>query len=341
MMKMLDGIMEHGDRKFEQWEQIVVAARESAARLVNAQSHQIAFVRNTSEALSFIANGVHWRAGDNIVSAAMEFPANVYPWARLRDIGVELRLHPGHDGWVDTEELLSLVDERTRIVAVSWVQFATGQRLNIRRIGQFCRDRNILHVVDAVQGLGALQLNVEEDYVDAFAAGGQKFLLGPKGVALLYVSDQALQQISPTVVGWTAVKNYTDYQIHDLDFRDGALRYEGGTLNQVGICGLGQALDLFLAAGPEKIEEHLVLLSQYIKQKLKQRGYVVISSDKPEEHSAIITFESNSHSAEEICSHLASMNIIVSSRVGKIRVAPHFYNSKGDIDQMIEALPQI
>ena len=240
---------------------------------------------------------------------------------------------------MDTDELLSRIDERTRLVTVSWVEFGSGQRLDIRRIGGFCRERDILFIVDAVQGLGALQLDVERDCVDAFAAGAHKFLLGPKGVALLYVSDRVLDHIRPTVVGWTAVRNYKDYLIHDLDFREGAARFEGGTLNEVGICGLGCSINLMLAAGPVRIEQHLLSLNEYITTKLGERGYEVFNSRQPAERSAIVVCQHPAHSAERICSHLERQNIIVSARLGHLRIAPHFYNSKDDVDAMIDALP--
>jgi cysteine desulfurase/selenocysteine lyase len=339
MNATLDGISQHADRKFEEWEHATMLARRAAARLVNAQPHQIGFLRNTSEALSVIANGIDWRVGDNVVSAAVEFPANIYPWSRLGIHGVSLRLQPERDGLVDTDELLSLVNDRTRVVAISWVQFATGQRLDLRRIGQFCRERNILHVVDAVQGLGALQLDVERDCIDAFAAGAHKFLLGPKGVALLYISDRALEQVSPTVIGWTAVKGYHDYLIHDFDFRDGALRFEGGTLNEIGICGLGKAIELFLAVGPQKIEGHLLNLNDHIRRGVEALGYRVIGAGKRGEQSAIIAIEGGNASADEICRQLAARSIIISSRSGRLRVAPHFYNSYEDIDKFISILP--
>jgi selenocysteine lyase/cysteine desulfurase len=341
MTKMLKGVSECADRKFEEWERGTMLARSAAARLVNAQPHQIAFTRNTSEAISIIANGLEWHAGDNIVSAAAEFPANIYPWSRFKGQGVELRLQADSDGLVDTDALLSLVDERTRVVAISWVQFGTGQRLDIRRIGQFCRERGILHVVDAIQGLGALQLDVERDSVDAFAAGGHKFLLGPKGAGVLYLSERALERVTPTVIGWTAVKDYHDYLIHDLNFREGALRFEGGTLNEVGICGLGQAIELFLRVGPEKIEQYLLSLNEYLARNVEERGYRVISTGRREDRSAIVVFEGEGFSADDACQRLASLGIIVSTRLGRLRVAPHFYNSREDIDKLVEALPRL
>ncbi len=340
MVGVLDGVMSHGPRIWEDLERIHSTARAQAARLVNGQSHQIAFLRNTSEALSTIANGISWQAGDNIVSTSVEFPANLYPWLRVAAAhSVELRLQSPQDGRIDTDDLLRLIDERTRVVTVSWVQFATGQKLDIRRIGRYCRAREILFVVDAVQGLGALQMDVEEDCIDAFAASGHKFLLGPKGISLLYMSDGAMERVHPTVIGWTAVEKYDDYLRHELNFRKGAVRFEGGALNTVGICGLGEALDLFLKAGPSRIERHLLSLNNYLTQALEDRGYRVVSPQSEGDASAIVVCRHDCHSAEEICAHLDSRNIITSARLGRLRIAPHFYNTQADVDALVEALP--
>ena len=304
MANVLDRAMYLGPHAFEDLEQMQLTAQQRAAQLVNAKTHQIAFLRNTSDAISAIANGVSWRRGDNFVTAAGEFPANVYPWLRVAaEFEVETKItKPGDRGLISVDELLELVDDRTRVVSVSWVEFATGQRLDIQRIGKFCRERGILFFVDAIQGLGALQLDVERDYIDAFAAGAQKFLLGPKGVALLYLSDGALEMVRPTVLGWTAVKDYSDYLVHDIDFREGAARFEGGTPNVVGICGLGESIDLFLTTGPAKIEQHLLSLNRYLAQGLQDRGYRVTSSQKPSELSAIVTCQHDRYPAQEICS---------------------------------------
>jgi selenocysteine lyase/cysteine desulfurase len=312
----------------------------AAAKLVNAEARQIAFVRNTSEALSIVANGVDWKLGDNVVSTAVEFPANVYPWARISAAhGVQLRLQPEIDGRIEVENLLSLVDDRTRVVTVSWVQFASGQRLDIRRIGQFCRNREILFVVDAVQGLGAFELDVIRDYVDVFASAAHKFLLGPKGIALLYLSDWALERVRPTVIGWTAVENYRDYLTHDLNLRDGAVRFEGGTLNEVGICGLGAAIELLLRAGPQRIEQYLIALGVHLIERLNERGYRIVSPRQFSDASAIIVCCHPDFPADRVCSHLDSQNIITSARLNRLRIAPHFYNTLADVEALIDALP--
>ena len=340
MSTMLDGVARHGARKAEEWDRIQTSTRLAAAKLVNAEARQIAFVRNTSEALSIVANGIDWKLGDNVVSPAVEFPANVYPWARISTAyGVQLRLQPEIGGRIEMEDLLSLVDERTRVVTVSWVQFASGQRLDIRRIGQFCREREILFVVDAVQGLGAFELDVIRDYVDVFASAAHKFLLGPKGIALLYLSDWALERVHPTVIGWTAVENYRDYLTHDLTLRDGAVRFEGGSLNEVGICGLGAAIELLLRAGPQRIEQYLLALRLDLIERLSERGYRIVSPGQLGDASAIIVCCHPDFPADRVCSQLDSQNIITSARLGRLRIAPHFYNTVADVEALIDALP--
>jgi cysteine desulfurase / selenocysteine lyase len=340
MVHALDGSMYHGPRISEEMDAIQANTRCRAAELVNAEPHQIAFLRNTSDAISAIANGISWLPGDNVVTTSVEFPANVYPWRRIAAMQeIELRAQKQRDGYIDVEELLGLVDERTRVVTISWVQFSTGQRLDLRRIGEFCHERDILVVVDAVQGLGALRLDVRADCVDAFAAGAQKFLLGPKGISLLYLSDRALERTKPTVIGWTAVKGYSDYLSHDLDFREGAVRFEGGTLNVPGICGLGEALGLFLRVGPEKIETHLLALNDYFAQELSARGYRVTSPRAAKESSGILICRHPRFTGEQICAHLDSQNIVVSARLEGLRIAPHFYNTREEADALLAALP--
>lgn len=341
MDRVLDSAMYDGPRAADELEERLTTARCRAARLMATQPHHIAFLRNTSEALSVVANGLDWLSGDNIVTAAAEFPSNVYPWRRIaEERSVEVRAVRDRCGMVDQDELLSLVDERTRVLTVSWVQFATGQRLDLRRIGSFCRERGVLFVVDAIQGLGGLQLDAERDCVDAVAAGAHKYLLGPKGVSVLYLSQQALEQVRPTVIGWTAVKDHSDYLPHDFDFREGAVRFEGGTLNVAGICGLSEAIDLMLQAGPAAIEKHLLSLSVRLVAELEARGYQVVGPRLPAQMSAIVACRHPRYPAAELCRRLDSRNIVTSVRQEALRIAPHFYNSEADLEILLAELPQ-
>lgn len=340
MRKLIDDVTENGSVNYDDWLRAYEHTRASAARLVNARPHEIAFMRNTSGALSTVANGIDWREGDTVVTCNVEFPSNFYPWMRLREErGIKMRLADERDGRIDAEEIISLIDDRTRLVTLSWVQFSSGFRSDLARIGRFCRERDVIFCVDAIQGLGGLKLDVERDCIDVFAADAHKYLLGPEGVALFYVSDRVIDRIRPSVVGWTSVKDYERYLDYDLDYRDGALRFECGTLNTVGVYGLGAAIDLFLETGPEKIEEYLLGLSDYLAGRLESKGYEITGSARPGETSAIVTCKHEKHSPGNLYRLLRGRNIITAPRVKRLRISPHFYNLREEVDALVDALP--
>src|SRR5262245_27489125 len=152
---LTNDVTDNGAAHWDDWCRTYDRARASGARLVNAQTHEIAFMRNTSDGISAVANGIDWREGDAVVTNNVEFPSNIYPWQRLeKERGVRLRMAEERDGRIDADELLSLVDDRTGVVAMSWVQFGSGFRADLKRIGEFCRERGIIFFVDAIQGLG-------------------------------------------------------------------------------------------------------------------------------------------------------------------------------------------
>lgn len=345
MQALIEDVTLNGSANYEDWCRTYEETRHSAARLVNARPHEIAFMRNTSEALSAVANGIDWREGDNVVSCNVEFPSNIYPWQRLREThGVQMKLAEERDGRIHPDELISLIDDRTRVVTISWVQFASGYRSNLARIGKFCRERDIIFVIDAIQGLGGLNLDVERDFVDAFAADAHKYLIGPEGIALLYISDRVIDRIKPTVVGWTSVKNYEQFSHraveYKLDYRNGAERFECGTLNTVGVYGLGAAIDLFLEVGPEKIEQYLLSLSDYLAERLTSKGYDVVSPRAAGETSAIVTCRHERHTPRDLHRLLSARNIQTAPRMNRLRISPHFYNTREEVDALIEALPE-
>jgi cysteine desulfurase/selenocysteine lyase len=324
----------------DKWSDTYDRVRASAAKLINARPHEIAFMRNTSDAISAVANGIDWKAGDNIVTCNVEFPANVYPWMRVASAyGVDIKKATERDGRVDPDELLSLIDERTKVLALSWVQFGSGFRSDLRKIGRRCRERGVIFAVDAIQGLGGLRLDVEADCVDAVAADGHKYLLGPEGIALLYVSDSVIDRIHPTTVGWMSVEEPVHYLDYQLNYRRGAGRFECGSFNTIGLYGLGAAIELFLEIGPAKIEEHLLALNTYLSDQLEARKFEVISSRKPGEMSAVVTCQHAAHPAGELQQYLLSKNIIAASRLGRLRISPHFYNTREDIDALLAVLP--
>jgi selenocysteine lyase/cysteine desulfurase len=341
MAQLIADVGQTGTAHYDDWCDTYERTRSAAAALVNAKPREIAFMPNTSTGVSAVANGIDWKEGDNVVTCSSEFPANIYPWMRLRhEHGVELRMVEERNGRIDTEELLALVDERTRVVTISWVQFASGFRADLERIGSFCRARGVIFFVDAIQALGGLQLDVERDRVDAFAADAHKYLLGPEGVALLYVSDRIIDRVRPTVVGWTSVKNYEDYLDYNLDYRDGAARFECGTLNTAGIYGLRAAIELFLESGPARIEEYLLALSDHLADRLMLKGYRVVGSRQPGETSAIVACSHQRHSERELYALLMRNRIVTAPRIGRLRISPHFYNTTDEVDELIHLLPE-
>lgn len=341
MERQLRDQRDHGAMNYLDWFAAVKHTRALCAQLINALPDEIAFAPNTSAGLALIANGIDWRTGDNLVTAACEFPANVIPWLRIaREHGVEVRFAQERAGRLDTEEILSLIDERTRVVTLSFVEFASGFRNDLVTIGRHCRARDILFVVDAIQGLGALRLDVQAACIDALSADAHKFLLGPEGVALFYVARRALERIKPTLVGWLSVERPFEMNNLNQSWAPNAQRFEPGALNTVGVRGLGAAVELFLQIGLERIESYLLELGDYLCERLQERGYYVVSSRRPGEASAIIACQHERHTAEQLYQHLDTQGIITTARLGRLRISPHFYNTKADIDRLIEHLPQ-
>jgi cysteine desulfurase/selenocysteine lyase len=332
--------LEHGIVNYDQWSATVKKTREAAAGMINASRNQIAFAQNTSAGLAMIANGIDWRAGDNIVTAECEFPANIVPWMRInREYGVEVRMAREREGRLETEEILTLIDGRTRLVTLSFVQYASGFRADLATIGRYCRERDLLFIVDAIQGLGALALDVEECYIDALSADAHKFLLGTEGCAIFYVSARAMERVQPTLVGWFSLENPDNHGNFAQPYANSARRFEPGSLNIMGVAGLGAALELFKEIGMERIEKYLIDLGDYLCEGLSDRGYQVISSRQANEKSAIICCQHANYSAEFLAQSLSQRQIITAARAGRLRISPHFYNTRDEVDRLIESLP--
>lgn len=341
MKALADLVSRTGDRRWLERNTEINRVRELAARLMGARHpHEVAFVENTSSGLSLVASGLDWKSGDNIVSAALEFPSNVYPWMQLAEQGVELRLVPERDGRIDTDELLETLDDRTRMVALSWVQYASGFRTDLARVGAVCRKRGILFVVDVIQGLGALPLDVEKDQVDVCAASTHKWLLGPEGVGLLYVSDRVIDQLRPIRSGWRSMRHTFDWTKFDLEFAEGAKRFESGTLNAYGIVAVGGSLEIFLEVGAADLEQQVLAVTDRAATGLADLGFQLISSRRPGETSGIVTALHPSHTPDDLVKHLAQQDIVVAARAGRFRVAPHFYNTFEDVDRMLGVLAE-
>jgi cysteine desulfurase/selenocysteine lyase len=278
----LRDVRDNGSLHYQSWISVKDRARALLANLLGARPEQVAFMRNTSDGLSTLANGLQWRHGDNLVTFRGEFPANIYPWLRIRDaFGVEVRMCDEREGRIDFDELASLVDSNTRIIAISHVQYASGFRSNLERLGRLARQRDALLVVDAIQSLGVLPLDVEAELIDAAAGASHKWLLASEGVGYVYLSERARERIQPTLVGWVSVEDAEDYNNFEQDWKQGALAWETGTGAAALIHGLEASLQLLSRIGTQIIANYLEQVTDHLCERLKERDYKVVSSRRP------------------------------------------------------------
>ncbi|MEQ1604549.1 MAG: aminotransferase class V-fold PLP-dependent enzyme [Pyrinomonadaceae bacterium] len=337
----LADVAANGSGNFNQWVATKDRCRSLIAEMLKVRAEQVAFLRNTSDGFASIANGIDWKSGDNIVSFAREFPANFYAWRRIRDeIGVKLRLCEERDGRVDQNELISLIDANTKVVAISAVQFASGFRADLERIGRAARAVDALFCVDIIQGLGQMPYDLPSQFVDAVCGASHKWLCAPEGCGYIYLSDRARERVKPTLVGWISVETPWDFEDRAQPFKPTALAWESGTGPASLFYGLEQSLKLLTETGSDVIKNHLTTLSNHLCDSLADKDYDIISSRTASEKSAIVCIKHrNGIPSNKIAAELEAAGVIVSPRGDRLRIAPHFYNNIGDIERLVEALP--
>lgn len=315
--------------------------RQLAARLIGANADEIAFIKNTSEGLSFVANGLNWKNGDNVVIANVEFAANVYPWMALQAKGVQMRTVIEDNGRIPIQDLFEAIDARTRVVSISSVQYASGYRTDLATLGEYCKSKGVFLCVDAIQSLGAFPLNVAEMNIDFLSADGHKWLCGPEGLGIFYVSKELHGHLRPSTIGWLSMKNPFKYGRYQFEFEDSAKRYECGSYNLAGIFALGAAIELILDIGVEQIARRLLELTDGLVDGLRRKGYRVISSRERNEASGIVAFISDTNDLINVRNHLEREHrVVIAHRCGRLRASPHFYNTEREIEQLVELLPK-
>ncbi len=315
--------------------------RGQAAQLIGANPDEVTFIKNTTEGINFVANGLNWNTGDNIVTTNAEFPANIYPWQALHPRGVQLNMVLEEDGRIPLDQLIETINSRTRLVAISSVQFASGFRTDLATLGEYCQSKGVLLSVDAIQSVGAMPIDVKAMHIDFLSADGHKWMCGPEGLGIFYVSKELQGHLRPSCVGWRSVKNWRDFAHYRLEFHDDIRRYDGGSYNLTGVYALGAAIELLLEIGIEHIASRIMALTNRLVAGVRDKGYRVISSREPAEASGIVAFVSDVHDQEHIQRHLqAEHRVVIALRNGRLRASPHFYNSEKEIDQLIELLPR-
>jgi selenocysteine lyase/cysteine desulfurase len=342
VISQLRDVSANGTLNYADWISTKNRARGLVAGLLGVRPDQIAFMRNTADGFSSVAGGIDWKAGDNIVTFAKEFPSNFYPWRRVRDdFGVELRVCSEREGRIDLNEFIGLIDGHTKIAAISAVQFASGFRADIERIGRAARAQDALFAVDFIQALGTTPFDLPAQLVDIGAGGSHKWLCSPEGCGILYLSDRARDRLRPTFVGWVSVETPWDFDDYEQPFKPNALAWESGTGGAALFYGLEQSLKILTEAGPARIEGYLAQLTDELCDGLEGRGYELVSSRRPGEKSQIVCVRHRgAMTSTEIAKHLEARNVVVSPRGERLRIAPHLFNNARDIEVLLENLPR-
>ena len=334
MQSLAQDALDYGSEHYAKWMETYEGIRLSTATLINATHAEIAIVKNTSEGIATVASGIAWKPGDIVVAFHEEFPSNFYPWKRLESRGVEVR-------WLSIFDDLDRIDNAckgARMLAVSFVQYLSGYRVNLEAIGEICARHGCFFLVDAIQGLGAFPIDVRAANIDALAADGHKWLLGPEGCGVLYIRKERQDEIEPIEFGWTNVAKYYDYSSRDMALRPDAGRYECGTLNTIGCHGLRASLDFLLEVGIENTSPAIQALGDRIHEGVTAMGFETLGRRSPETGAGIVSFRKPGVESHAIVRTLKEAGIVTAPRQGWVRAAPHFYIAPEEIDKMLAQL---
>lgn len=319
------------------------AAEEAKAimgEMINCDPDRLAFTENTSAGLNILAQGINWKKGDRILLNDLEFPANVYPFMNLEKEGVILDFIKSKNGRVTAEEVIANIKEDTRLVSISYVQFLTGYRTDLQKIGEACKEKGIIFSVDGIQGLGVVRLDVQKCNIDFLSCGTQKWLLGLQGSAFVYISRRVQEEVEPKFVGWLGVEDAWNLLSYDLKFQDTAERYQTGTVNTFGLFAIHESLKLFKEFGFDEIEKRVLSNSRYLMESLEKIGIEPILKDCEDSNIAgIVSFKHPQ--SETLFKQLAERNVVSAVREGMLRLSPHFYNTHEEIDRVVEIMKEL
>lgn len=325
---------------YESFVNVAVETKNILSELIHCNADRIAFLDNTSNGLNVLANSINWKKGDRILLNDVEFPANIYPFLNLKRFGVEIDFVKSENGFVTAEQIIDDVKPGTKLISVSYVQFLSGYKIDLDKIGNYCREKNIIFCVDGIQGIGALQIDVEKSKIDFLSCGTQKWLLGMQGLAFIYIDKELQKKMIPGNIGWLSVENAWNLLDYNLELKKSADVFQCGTLNAFGIYVFNTSLNLFKNFGFEKVEEEVLSNSKYFISKLNLIGIkCLLSNCLDSELSGIVTIKVDS--AERVFNHLSEKRMICSLREGLIRFSSHFYNTSQEIDTVVDELQKI
>jgi selenocysteine lyase/cysteine desulfurase len=319
--------------------------RHTAARLLGVPATDVAFVKNTTEGLGFVANGLTWQPGDRVVVPDHEFPSTLYPWLALRDLGVVVDLVPadGPGRRLSPQAFAEVIANgpAPKVVATSWVQFGRGWRTDLAELASISHDAGALLCADIIQGLGVVPAELEAWGVDFAMADAHKWMLGPEGIGVLYVAGHRLDLLRPLEPGWNSVAHREHWDNRELVWDDNARRLEGGSANNAGIHAMGASLDLLASAGIDAVWRHVDELCDRAGAGLAAAGATVLSDRSAAGRSGVLTFSVEGHDPTAIHRHLLDRGIVTSPRGGGVRLSPHGYNTAEEMDALVTAVGQL
>jgi selenocysteine lyase/cysteine desulfurase len=326
----------------KEWHNSELACRHLGGQILGCDSEDISIIRSTSEGLSLIAEGLSWKTGDEVLVGEEEFAANVAPWLNLKSKGVRVIRYPQPDGRIDPADVADAITDRTRLLSVSWVAFHSGWVAPLDALATLCRERNVLTVVDAIQGLGVMTMNMRALGIDAVVADGHKWLLGPEGAGLMAISSTLRPELRPAITGWRNIhREPGSFFLHDLEFLDNGRRFEPGATNTVGIAGLGAALDLLNNVGHEQVQARVEMLARLLTRVLLAHGWDVFSPGSGQAIAGIVAARPAKVASKEAAERLAQRKVVCSVRQGSVRLSPHFYTTKGELEAFDRILEKV
>jgi len=331
-----------GSTNYLSWLTIEKKLKNQLKQLINASSvDDIALVKNTSEALSFVAYGLDWNPGDNIVSSNIEFPSNRIPWQSLASQGVEFRQANLETNKTPELSLFSKVDANTRLITISSVQFAAGQHLNLEMIGDFCRQQGILFCIDAIQSLGAFKFDAQRYHADFVMADGHKWMCGPEGLGVFYSHPDARKRLKLTQYGWHMIKDTHDYENQPWEAHTSAQRFECGSPNMLGIHALSASLSLLLEIGIDNVEQMVLANARHLAAKIQQNKHLILLSAAPSQlNSGIVLFKHKTLPKKHLYHYLQRHKVLCAMRGEGIRFSPHFYNTVEQLDHALKIVSE-
>lgn len=314
--------------------------KDNLSKMFNCTPDRLAWTDCVGTSMNMIAQGLDFQEGDHIILNDLEFPSNVYPFLNLEKQGVKVEIVSTENGVVSIEKIEAAITPKTKLISVSHVQFLTGYRVDLVRLGEICKKHGIIFCVDVIQSTGVVNIDIKKMNIDFLAGGSHKWLMALIGLGYFYISEELQSKINQKYVGWTAVNDMWNLLDYKIDFRDTADRFQNGGHSFIGVVALSASLEIIMQIGIDKVEEAILSNTDYLINSLSELGYDSILKGLPNENRAGIV-SIKLEESDKLAAELKEKNVTVAVRQGILRMSPHYYNTKDDIDEFISRLKSL